>query len=109
RIGSPRELNGEDEYPSHGRTGTFRHTEGVGGPAVDLRALTTNPALLHFLRGLGLGCSLLLCLQFTCFRVFLLEAVHTSFAVYQLLPPGEERVTARADFNSQIAFMSGAR
>src|SRR5579885_2383674 len=41
--------------------------------------------------------------------VFLLEAVHTAFGVHQLLPAREEGVAVRADFHSDIAFVSRAR
>ena len=37
--------------------------------------------------------------------VFLLEAIHASGGIDQLLFTGEERMAARADFNSDVAFV----
>jgi hypothetical protein len=37
------------------------------------------------------------------------EAVDAAFGIYQLLPAGEKRMAARADFHTEVALVGGAR
>jgi hypothetical protein len=52
-------------------------------------------------------CGFLLGLLGSGFLIFTLETIHAAGRIYQLLFSGEEGMAARADFNSDIAFVSG--
>ena len=47
--------------------------------------------------------------HFLAFQNFLLEAIDAAFGVHQLLAAGEERVAVGADFQVDIALVSGSR
>jgi hypothetical protein len=63
---------------------------------------------MNAFRVLGVDCCFLLGLQFLRLSEFLLEAIDSAFGVYQLLPAGEKRMAAGADFDAQIASVRGA-